>query len=507
MAVNGWSPKTRISPLRISLVGRIPKSLQRALLATSAYLLLALFFSNAGLPLSPTLILHRFLSPTPAHTPSTFPKKIWQTWPLSPLHFEDRERDRAKTWIERNPGFQYEVLTDENALSYVERYFGPAGLDRADIVATYRELEIKIIKADFLRYLVMYVEGGVYADIDVEALKPVDQWGIENWAVMGGWREEDVDLVIGVEVDEPTFLFHPIMGPKCTGFCQWTFMAKPRTPVLMGLIEDVMRWLQEMVAKQGKGLGEIELVFDDVIKGTGPTAFTEAMMGEMRRQTGRSDLGWDEFHALKGPKKMGRILVLTIDAFAAGQDHSGSGSHESELAMVKHHYHATSWTDSFTRYSHPAYGMAEECGFHMECLLEWDRNTTAFPSLPEEEQQRLIAAHEDYWRPENVAARDKAAREEWERNQRMWENEEKERVAREQFESEGGTAAEWERGKKERMKKEEEEREERERREREAEAREAAEREEKENREREEREKLEEEEREAWEKKFAEKSE
>jgi mannosyltransferase OCH1-like enzyme len=35
----------------------------------------------------------------------------------------------------------------------------------------YRFLIVKIIKADLFRYLVMYVEGGVYRNVDVEALK------------------------------------------------------------------------------------------------------------------------------------------------------------------------------------------------------------------------------------------------------------------------------------------------------------------------------------------------
>lgn len=56
------------------------------------------------------------------------------------------------------------MLTDTNALYYVETHFGPTGFDRPDIVHTFRELAAPIVKRDLLRYLVMYVE----------ALKPVD---------------------------------------------------------------------------------------------------------------------------------------------------------------------------------------------------------------------------------------------------------------------------------------------------------------------------------------------
>lgn len=96
-----------------------------------------------------------------------FPKKIWQSWKVDPLNFDLRDSDTAKTWTVKNPGHRYEVLTDNNDLYYVETHFGPEGYNRPDIVETYRSLTAKIIKADLLRYLVMYGEGGVYADIDV----------------------------------------------------------------------------------------------------------------------------------------------------------------------------------------------------------------------------------------------------------------------------------------------------------------------------------------------------
>jgi mannosyltransferase OCH1-like enzyme len=377
--------------------GRLPKQLQRVLLLCVACILLTVF-SNAGYIESP-------LSGRPFHSPRTphasFLRKIWQTWMVSPLYFKEREVNRVRTWLKMNPGYRYEVLTDANAMSYVEAHFGPDGLNRPDIVYTYRELNVNIIKADFLRYLFMYAEGGVYADIDVEALKPISEF----IPLSSDFNEADIDLVIGVEVDEPTFAFHPILGPKCRSFCQWTFMCKPRSPAILRLINNVVLWLNDLSLAQNVLLANITVDFDDIIKGTGPSAFTSAMLAEMTAQTGAS-VNWDSFHHMTQPKRVGSILVLTIDAFAAGQEHSNSGLHTSEAAMVKHHYHATSWTDSFSRYSHPAYGMVEECSWNMTCVQQWDANREAFPSLPEEQQAKLIAEHEQYWK--DVAEREAA---------------------------------------------------------------------------------------------------
>jgi mannosyltransferase OCH1-like enzyme len=388
---------------------RLPKPLQRILL-----LCITCIFLTVG-PIGSSL---------KHHVPDeAFPKKIWQTWTVSPLSFKERELKRVRSWMALNPGHRYEVLTDDNAEVYVEEHFGKdSGFYRPDILYAFEALSIQIIKADFLRYLVMYIEGGLYADIDVEALKPIEKFIPPN----ADYTEKDIDLVIGIEVDEPDFAFHPILGPKCRSFCQWTFMSKPRSPAILKLIDNVVSWLKELSRAQKVPISNVTVNFDDIIKGTGPSAFTNAMLSEMSSKSGHP-VTWDSFHHLKEPKRVGNILVLTIDAFAAGQDHSGSGEHSSDAAMVKHHYHATGWTDSFSRYSHPAYGMVEECSWKMDCVKQWDADTAAFPSLPKEQQEKLIADHEAYWRDvaEKEAAKQEAEKKEKEAQEKAKKEAEK----------------------------------------------------------------------------------
>jgi hypothetical protein len=94
------------------------------------------------------------------------------------------------------------------------------------------------------------------------------------------------------------------------------------------------------------------------------------------------------------------------------QGHSNSLTHDSPRALVKHHYHASLWPSRHPRYSHPAYGMVEECNWNPECVSAWDANTAAFPSLPEDEKAKLIAAHETALREkDDKEAAEKAAAE------------------------------------------------------------------------------------------------
>ena len=315
-----------------------------------------------------------------------FPRKIWQSWKVDALRFEDRDNERAMTWTVKNPTHRYEVLTDDGAMYYVEEHYGPYGFNRPDIVSTYKSMNsknLRIIQTDLLRYLIMYAEGGTYADIDVEALKPIDHF------IPRTHRERDVNMVIGIETDEPDFVNHPILGSKAQSFCQWTFVCKPRLPVMMRLIENIMIWLNGLARQQNKRIEDLNLDFDEVLSGTGPSAFTKAMLAQMSVDTGES-VTWETFHDLQESIAVGGILVLTSEAFAAGTGHSESGNHGGKQALVKHHFHASSWPTEHPRKKHPIYAEVEKCNWDVECVKLWDANVAFFDSLPEEQQRQMI---------------------------------------------------------------------------------------------------------------------
>lgn len=313
-----------------------------------------------------------------------FPNKIWQTWKVDALSLGERDLPRAKSWLNVNPGHRYEVLTDSNDIQYVESRYGPEGLNRPDIVHVYRSITAKIVRADILRYLVMYAEGGLYADIDVEALRPISRFIPERY------DGRDIDMVIGIEIDQPTYLDHPILGKKCKSFCQWTFMCKPGLPVMLRLVENIMAWINDLARRQNVPISEVRLDFDDIIAGTGPSAFTDAILEDLSHRLGHQ-VTWDNFHNMAESKLLGGVLVLTVEAFAAGQGHSDSGNHQSRNALVKHWYHASSWPSSHPRFSHPMYGEVERCNWNADCVKKWDADTATFNALLPAEQTILLA--------------------------------------------------------------------------------------------------------------------
>jgi mannosyltransferase OCH1-like enzyme len=369
--------------------GRLPRQIQRALPVYLACLLFILIISHADTFSAPIRVAKRgFGRQQPlVAAPTKIPRKIWQTWKVDPLGFEERDSTCARTWTSKNPGYRYEVLTDSNDMYYVEAHYGPGGINRPDIVATYRALTAKIIKADLLRYLVMYVDGGIYTDIDVEALKPIDTF------IPDRYDEGAIDMVIGVEIDQPEFRNHTILGPKSQSFCQWTFMCKPGLPVMLRLVDNILAWLDGLALQQGVPISQLALDFDEVISGTGPSAFTSAVLAEISAGAGHP-VTWDAFHAMRESKLVGGALVLTVEAFAAGQGHSDSGNHNARTALVKHRYHASGWPTVHPRYSHPVYGEVERCNWAVDCIRLWDANTAAFEALSKDDQAKMVAIKE-----------------------------------------------------------------------------------------------------------------
>jgi mannosyltransferase OCH1-like enzyme len=413
----------------------VPKQIQRILPALGALLVIFFFLSGSHSTFAPQLFEHK---------PKLFPKKIWQTWKVDPLKFEERDHNVAQSWIAKNPSFRYEVLTDLNDMAYVETHFGPDGLNRPDIVYVYRELTARIIKADLLRYMIMYIEGGVYTDIDVEALRSIDHF------IPPRWKEQDVDMVVGVEIDQPEFSDHPVLGQKCKSFCQWTFMCKPKLPVMMKLIENIIVWLRSVALEQGVAISEVKLDFDQVISGTGPSAFTNAIIDDIQQRTGKT-ITWDTFHDLSESVLVGGVLVLTVEAFAAGQGHSDSGTHDTKQALVKHHYHASGWPTTHPRFNHPIFGEVEQCNWNAECVQKWDEDTAAFERLSPEDKIKQVALKE---------AEDKRKAEEEEREKKKEEEKKKKeeermeklRIAEEKEEAEAKALEEKEKAAKEKGK-------------------------------------------------------
>lgn len=93
------------------------------------------------------------------------PKIIHQTW---------KTKDVPKKWLpfinkvrRLNPDWEYRLWSDEDNTLFVKEEF-------PDFYPIFQGFSRGIMRADVIRYLIMYKIGGVYLDLDYEMLKEFD---------------------------------------------------------------------------------------------------------------------------------------------------------------------------------------------------------------------------------------------------------------------------------------------------------------------------------------------
>lgn len=94
------------------------------------------------------------------------PSRIWQTWKhknnIPPLFEYWSSSFRTK-----NPAFIYQLWDDHDNRNFIYEHF-PWFADQYD------SYSVEICRVDAVRYFYLYLFGGLYADIDTECLRPLD---------------------------------------------------------------------------------------------------------------------------------------------------------------------------------------------------------------------------------------------------------------------------------------------------------------------------------------------
>ena len=115
------------------------------------------------------------------------PQVIWQT-----AKSHNAPAAAAKimsTWRSMNPAWDQRLLDDSEILSFMKQHFNTS------VVNAFVSLPVPVMRADFFRLAVMYHEGGVYADVDVECNVPIHDWQYDDYGSM----MDSCSVVIGME--------------------------------------------------------------------------------------------------------------------------------------------------------------------------------------------------------------------------------------------------------------------------------------------------------------------
>lgn len=280
---------------------------------------LTLPLSPATSQSSPSQPAQKEIATTNSWEDIAIPEKVWQTSKDPVTSLDQSTWSIIRSWTDHNPHFRHEVLTSDISNTYVQEKFS----DDQDIKDTFLQLEAAILRADLIRYLVLYADGGIYNDLDVKCLKPVKNW-------FSPAVKSKASIVVGIEVDVDSK-----DGSHRLGFASWTIMAKPNHPAMEYVVRSVVGNLKTLAKTQNTDIAGIQVKYDDVIGTTGPRALTQGLLGYLSQSTG-TEVNYLNFTKITEPTFVEDILVLPINSFGSGQAHSGSGSPNDESALAQH---------------------------------------------------------------------------------------------------------------------------------------------------------------------------
>ena len=148
---------------------------------------------------------------------SKIPCNIIQTWCTKNTSTEFKSL--SQSWITKNPNYSYVLYDDDDCEKFIKEHFDEK------VYSAYIRIIPGAFKADLFRYCVLYIYGGIYADIDTICLNTIDLF-----------LNRDVEFITPIDLNMSEFvekqgshnLFNAFMG------------SIPKHPILLDCINRVV---------------------------------------------------------------------------------------------------------------------------------------------------------------------------------------------------------------------------------------------------------------------------
>lgn len=275
-----------------------------------------------------------------------FPSYVWQTWKVGPSSgaFDEHLRPLEASWTEKHPGFVHEVITDAAAGHLIKYLFASV----PEVSEAYAAMPVPVLKADFFRYLILLARGGIYSDIDTEALKSAIDW------LPPRVDKSAVGLIVGIEADPDREDWEKWYSRRIQ-FCQWTIQAKAGHPILRDIVARITEKTLDLKAKGQLRHGRAPTNVS-IVEFTGPAIWTDTIFDYFNNHdyfefdSGVQNVMAQDFFNVREQKKVGDVVVLPITSFSPGVGQMGAGEPEDPMAFVKHAFDG-SWKPEDERMS------------------------------------------------------------------------------------------------------------------------------------------------------------
>jgi mannosyltransferase OCH1-like enzyme len=124
-------------------------------------------------------------------------KIIWQTYETPYEELPEYATFSIQTWKDHNPDWEHKYMSGPDR----EKFFKDNFSD--EVYNTYINLPLGVMKAGLWRFGILYIYGGIYADMDTHCKSPISSW-----------MENGYDVFLDIERDTPWLATQVIASKK-----------------------------------------------------------------------------------------------------------------------------------------------------------------------------------------------------------------------------------------------------------------------------------------------------
>ena len=165
----------------------------------------------------------------------------------------------------------YHIIIHDNQDIYqiIDEYY-PEYLEKI------KKINIGAVLADIFRYLILYLEGGIYSDFDCEPIKRIDDLLEKNISTILCY-EFHSDFIPDIKNNKLLHKDH--LATKIYGFqfCQYFMISEPKQNVFLKMFLSITSRLDELIQLNV----DDTLYIKNVINITGPSGFTKIVVDNM----------------------------------------------------------------------------------------------------------------------------------------------------------------------------------------------------------------------------------
>ena len=137
------------------------------------------------------------------------PKIIWQTYESEYNKIVPKALECSNSWKEKNPDWEYKYFSAIDRKDFVLNNFGEEWL------TIYNSYKVNVLRSTLWRYMCLYINGGLYVDLDILCKMPIEHWLNLN-----------LDFAVSKEPNNP-------------GYTQMIFASAPKNIFLKNLLNDI----------------------------------------------------------------------------------------------------------------------------------------------------------------------------------------------------------------------------------------------------------------------------